>query len=68
MVDLRGGDTVHWLRMEGVVTEIYDVITLPGVRRPMALGFRSDEINPVISVARRKFIHRQCHKPFIPVD
>lgn len=50
VVDLRTGDAVHWLRIEGVVNELYDVITLPGVSRPMALGFRTDEINRVISV------------------
>ena len=50
VIDLRTGDAVHWLRFEGLVDELYDVITLPGVRRPMALGFRTDEIRRVISV------------------
>lgn len=50
VIDLRTGDTVHWLRMEGVVEELYDVITLPNVRRPMALGFKTDEIRRVLSV------------------
>jgi uncharacterized protein (TIGR03032 family) len=50
VVDLRSGDAVHWLRIEGVVDELYDVITLPGVRQPMALGFKTDEINRVISI------------------
>ena len=50
VIDLRSGDIVNWLRIEGVVDELYDVITLPGVRRPMALGFRTDEIQHVLSV------------------
>lgn len=50
VIDLRTGDAVHWLRMEGMVDELYDVITLPGVRRPMALGFKTDEIRRVLSV------------------
>lgn len=50
IVDLRTGDVVHWLRIEGVVRELYDVSVLPGVRRPMALGFKTDEIRRVISV------------------
>jgi uncharacterized protein (TIGR03032 family) len=50
VIDLRTGDAVHWLRIEGVVDELYDVITLPGVKRPMALGFKTDEINRVLSV------------------
>ncbi|WP_374674823.1 TIGR03032 family protein [Ideonella sp.] len=51
VVDLRSGDVVHWLRFEGVVEELYDVVALPGVRRPMALGFKTDEIRRVLSVA-----------------
>ena len=50
VVDLRSGDCVHWLRITGVVRELYDVVALPGCRRPMAIGFQSDEIRRVISV------------------
>ncbi len=50
VIDLRSGDAVHWLRFEGMVDELYDVITLPGVRSPMALGFKTDEIRRVISI------------------
>ena len=50
VIDLRSGDVVHWLRIEGVVRELYDVSILPGVRRPMALGFKTDEIRRVVSV------------------
>ena len=50
IIDLRTGDIVHWLRMEGVVDELYDVITLPHARRPMALGFKTDEIRRVLSI------------------
>jgi uncharacterized protein (TIGR03032 family) len=50
VVDLRSGDCVHWLRLEGVVRELYDVAVLPGCQRPMAIGFQSDEIRRVISV------------------
>jgi len=50
VIDLRTGDTVHWVRMEGLVEELYDVVALPGVRRPMALGFKTDEIRRVISI------------------
>ena len=50
VVDLRSGDTVHWLRIEGVVEELYDVAMLPGVRRPMALGLKTDEIRRFITL------------------
>jgi len=51
IVDLRSGDTVHWVRIEGVVEELYDVVALPGVKRPMAVGFKTDHIRRVISIA-----------------
>lgn len=50
LVDLRSGDVAHWLRLEGVVEELYDVVALPGVRRPMALGLRTEEIARTITV------------------
>lgn len=50
VIDLTTGDAPHWLRMEGVVDELYDVVVLPKVRRPMALGFKTDEIRRVLSV------------------
>jgi Domain of unknown function (DUF4915) len=49
-VDLRSGDVVHWLRIEGVVRELYDVALLPGRRNPAIIGFRSDEIRRTLSV------------------
>ncbi len=50
VVDLRSGDAVHWLRLDGLVEELYDVVALPGVRRPMALGFQTDEIQRMITI------------------
>lgn len=50
VIDLVRGDVVHELRLEGIVQELYDVVTLSGVRRPMALGFRTDEIRHTIRV------------------
>jgi uncharacterized protein (TIGR03032 family) len=50
VIDTRTGDIVHWLRLEGVVTELYDVLVLPGIRRPAMIGFRSDEIRRVVSI------------------
>ena len=38
--------------IEGVVEELYDVAALPGVLRPMAIGFRTDEIRRLITIAQ----------------
>ena len=51
VLDLTTGEVVHWLRFEGIVEELYDVAVLDGVRRPMAVGFKSDEIMRVITIA-----------------
>ena len=50
VVDLATGDILHWLRLEGVVRELYDVVHLPGRRSPSMIGFRTDEIRRVLSV------------------
>lgn len=50
VIDLRSGDVAHWLRIEGMVRELYDVVVLPGVSRPMALGFKTDEIQRMFAV------------------
>jgi uncharacterized protein (TIGR03032 family) len=50
IVDLASGDMVHWVRIEGLVRELYDVAALPGVRRPSAIGFKTDEVNRMISI------------------
>lgn len=50
VVDLRTGDVAHWLTIDGIVTELYDVITIPGRRSPSMIGFKSDEIRRVISM------------------
>jgi hypothetical protein len=44
VVDLSSGEVAHWLRIEGAITELYDVVLLPHVARPQALGFKTDEI------------------------
>jgi uncharacterized protein (TIGR03032 family) len=50
VIDLRSGDTVHWLYIGGVVNELYDVVVLPGVIRPMLLGVQGEEIQRTIAV------------------
>ena len=53
VVNLETGALEHQLILEGVVKELYDVTVLPGIIRPMALGFRNDDtayaIRPEIS-------------------
>ena len=48
--DLTSGDMTAWVRIEGVVRELYDVAVLPNVRRPALIGFKSDEVRFTISI------------------
>ncbi len=48
VVDLRSGDLVHNIRFEGIIEELYDVAVLPDTRRPLLLGFKTDEIKRMI--------------------
>jgi uncharacterized protein (TIGR03032 family) len=50
VIDLVSGDMTGWVRIEGVVQELYDVAALPGVRRPSAIGFKTDEVKHVIAI------------------
>ena len=38
------GDIVAWVRIEGLVRELYDVAVLSGRRRPAAVGLLGDDI------------------------
>ncbi|WP_375470562.1 TIGR03032 family protein [uncultured Nostoc sp.] len=53
VIDLKTGGVVHWLRLEGEVTELYDVQVLSGVARPQALGFQTEEIQQMITLDPR---------------
>lgn len=50
VIDLDTGAVVEWLEFTGVVKELYDIQTLPEVRRPMALGFQTDEISRLLTI------------------
>lgn len=50
VINIKTGDIVHELRIEGVVEELYDVCVLAGVKRPMAIGFVKEEIRHTLSL------------------
>lgn len=50
VINLRTGDAEHWVRMEGIIDELYDVIALPGSRRPLIIGIQKEEIHKMVSI------------------
>ena len=49
VVDLATGQIVHWMRLGGIVRELYDIALIPGPRRPMLVGLAQGQINRLIS-------------------
>jgi uncharacterized protein (TIGR03032 family) len=49
IVDLRTGDIVQWLRLEGFIKELFDVGVIPGSRCAMALGIGTPEVQNMLS-------------------
>jgi len=49
VIDLNTGHVVHTLTISAVVEELFDVVVLPGVRQPRALGFQDDDIDRLVN-------------------
>lgn len=49
VVDLNTGVIEHWLYLNGVVEELFDVVVLPNVRLPRAIGFQDDDIDRLVT-------------------
>lgn len=49
VIDISNCEIVHWLHLDGVVEELFDVVVLPGVRQPQALGLQGDAIERLVT-------------------
>ena len=49
VIDLRRGEAVHSLGVEGGIKELYDVVALPDVRRPTICGFDRPDMRRAVS-------------------
>ncbi|HEY0413693.1 MAG TPA: TIGR03032 family protein [Allosphingosinicella sp.] len=49
IVDLKTGDIVEWIRLDGAIKELFDVAVIPGTHCPMALGVSSPDIQSLVS-------------------
>jgi uncharacterized protein (TIGR03032 family) len=49
VIDLKTGAIIHSLHIEGVVEELFDVVVLPNVRLPRAVGFQDDDIDRLVN-------------------
>ena len=49
IIDLRSGDMVEFIRMDGQIAELFDVAIIPDTLCPMAIGINSPEIHSMIT-------------------
>jgi hypothetical protein len=61
---LAAGDIVHWIRIEGAATELYDVAVLPGVRVTIRQSLYpifalKSVMGPFAEVTQRECKHRK---------
>ena len=47
---MKSGDVIHSLTMDGVVSELYDVAVLEGIKQPVLLGPNSPELRTTVSI------------------
>lgn len=50
VININTGDVVEYLRLEGMVKELYDVMAMPEVKSPLLIGVQKDEIKQMISI------------------
>ncbi len=50
IINLETGAAENWVRLDGIVQELYDVKVLAGVRRPLLIGTQKNEIKTMISI------------------
>jgi uncharacterized protein (TIGR03032 family) len=50
IVDLAKGEIVEWIKLEGKIIQLFDVLALPDIQCPMLIGPRSDEIANIVSI------------------
>ncbi len=56
IVSLKDGGVSNWLRLDGSITELFDVCVLPRVKNPITLGPQSAEIRSFITVERPAWV------------
>lgn len=49
VIELSSGRLLHWIRLGGIVRELYDIAILPAARRPMLIGLQQSQFNRLIT-------------------
>ncbi|MFN5160834.1 MAG: TIGR03032 family protein, partial [Cyanobacteriota bacterium] len=58
VIDLASGEVRHTLELPDPIDELFDVVVLPGVRQPRALGLQGEEIDCLVKLPDQpKLVH-----------
>jgi len=68
IINIKTGVVNHWMHLDGEITELYDVQVLPSVRYPQVVGFKTDEIQQLITIDPRSLLVGDANKPQNPED
>jgi uncharacterized protein (TIGR03032 family) len=49
IANLANGDIIEWVKLDGLITELFDVAAMPGVKCPMSIGPGTTEMHNTIS-------------------
>ena len=49
IIDTISGDMIEWIRLEGAISELFDIAVLPDALCPMALGVDSPELQSMVT-------------------
>ncbi|MFS8037590.1 TIGR03032 family protein [Xanthobacter sp. AM11] len=50
IINLSTGDVVEWVRLDGAIRELFDVVALPGAACPMAAPLMGPELSDLITI------------------
>jgi len=53
VIDLQSGASLHSFDLPEPIDELFDVVLLPGVRQPRALGLQGEEIDCLVKIPER---------------
>lgn len=52
VIDTTTGQVIEWIRIEGIIRELYDVMAMPNINCPLLIGTKKDEIKRMISIEK----------------
>jgi uncharacterized protein (TIGR03032 family) len=53
IIDSKSGEVVHWLNVEGIIRELYDVKFLSDAVKPLLIGTMKEDIQRMVSIEPR---------------